>query len=117
MSNLQDSFRALTTDSILVSQKELILGDLVNAIYSLEKSETFNQGIDEVETILYTLSIVKDLWIANSYGYKLRELLNRILDALQAIQLPVQAKAKERLVRKTWKRASEMMPPAELDIL
>jgi len=77
-----ESFKSLSIDGILVSQKDNLLYD-INSALTFDESTSNERIAENVETLkaaLYSLRLLKDLWIANGYGYKFNELLRRIDD-------------------------------------
>ena len=74
MSLTQQAYRNLTTDNILVSQKDTIL-DLINDAVT---NTDHGMQIKSFQAALFTLRTLRDHWVSESYGYKYNELLRRI---------------------------------------
>lgn len=122
MTTLQDSFKNLSIDSVLVSQKDELLHQINNAGLSFTGKDGYDKGYAELRAILFSLSILKDLWVSQSYGYKFNELIVRVRTVAtslisiledQSYNSPKQVRRMKQII----KICDDLMVPQELRIL
>lgn len=129
MTLTQESYQNLTIDSILIAQKDSVLQLINNSVSLLESypksteeprnHKEFDNAIVSLRAALFTLTTLRDLWIANSYGYKFNELLNRIDDSVCRVRakLTPSASKKKRQLREIYNICKHSYVPQELHLV
>ena len=121
MTTLQDSYRNFTIDHSLISQKDELLHQINKSNLSLTAGHN-DQAFAEFKAILFTLRIVKDFWVSQSYGYKFNELVERIREIASArISIlerePHNYPKQTRRMKQLISICDQIKVPAELNIL